>query len=187
MAPRRSVADRWLLFQIAVASRIDRADTSKFLEQFRYTIVASQLLSGHSFLGGGQHGQSLGGSAAPAITPESTTTTATGERRGAVLSSNGAAASVLGALLVAYAVSWLIGGGYAHLTRRRLAGAVAVGAAVALVGQVYLRRQWLRYRREQALTEVTDFVAVSQDFDGASSAAIALIQEVELVSRGYRM
>ncbi len=32
-------------------TRIDRADNAKFIEQFRYTIVASQLLSGHSILG----------------------------------------------------------------------------------------------------------------------------------------
>lgn len=37
------------------------------------------------------------------------------------------------------------------------------------------------------MAEITAFVAKSQDFDGASSAAVSLVQEVELVSRGYRM
>jgi hypothetical protein len=59
--------------------------------------------------------------------------------------------------------------------------------AVAVVAQVYVRQQWLRYLRNQALAEVTMFTSKSQDFDSASSAALSLIQEVELVSRGYRM
>lgn len=60
-------------------------------------------------------------------------------------------------------------------------------AVAAGVIQVFLRRQWLRYRRHQALSEVSDFVSHAQDFDSATAAAISLIQEVELVSRGYRL
>ena len=36
--------------QKAVAAKIDGADNSKFLEQFRYVIITSQLLSGHSIV-----------------------------------------------------------------------------------------------------------------------------------------
>jgi integral membrane sensor domain MASE1 len=64
---------------------------------------------------------------------------------------------------------------------------LALGLFCVIVGQFWLQRQWLRYRRGQALGEVTAFVSNSQDLDGASGAAFALIQEVELVSRGYRM
>jgi hypothetical protein len=66
---------------------------------------------------------------------------------------------------------------------------VALLVVIVALGlsHAFIRQQWLRYLRRQALSDVTTFVAKSQDFDSASSAALALIQEVELVSRGYRM
>ena len=51
----------------------------------------------------------------------------------------------------------------------------------------YWRRQWLRYRRQQSLDEITTFVSNSQEFDSVAGAALALVQEVELVSRGLRL
>jgi hypothetical protein len=91
------------------------------------------------------------------------------------------------ALVVAWVVSWLSSGGYAQLTKKRVAFGAALLAAVGFVSHAYIRQQWLRHLRNQALTEVTTFVSRSQDFDSASSAALSLVQEVELVSRGYRM
>lgn len=84
-------------------------------------------------------------------------------------------------------VKYLFSGGLAHLTKKRVAISAVILIAVASVSHAYLRQQWLRYLRNQALNEVTIFVSRSQEFDSASSAAISLIQEVELVSRGYRM
>jgi Mysoin-binding motif of peroxisomes len=162
-----------LRLQTAVATRIDRADTHKFLEQFRYTIVASQLLSGHSV---------FAQSGIPAHSQSPTDKSETSQ-----LPSHGAVASILVALGVAYFVSWLVSGGYTHMTKKRVATIVVFAAVFLLIAQIYSRRQWLRYRRGQALSEVTAFVSNSQDFDSATSAAMALIQEVELVSRGYRM
>jgi len=51
----------------------------------------------------------------------------------------------------------------------------------------YVRRQWLQYLRQQTLVEISNLVAKAQGLDTAISAAVTLIQEVELVSRGYRM
>lgn len=162
------------LKQKAVASRIDRADNLKFIEQFRYTIVASQLLSGHSIAGPhSYYGR-------PKDTPEA-------PQNEAAPTSTGLLATAAAALVVAWVVSWMYSGGYAHLTKKRVAFGAAVLVAVGLVSHVYIRQQWLRHLRNQALTEVTTFVSRSQDFDSASSAALSLIQEVELVSRGYRM
>jgi len=96
-------------------------------------------------------------------------------------------ATALGALALAWMISWVYEGGYSHLTKKRFLFALCVLAAVALFGHAYIRHQWLRYVRESALKEVTAFVSRSQDLDSASSAAVGLIQEVELVSRGYRM
>ncbi|KAK3341776.1 Mysoin-binding motif of peroxisomes-domain-containing protein [Lasiosphaeria hispida] len=159
----------------AVVSRIDRADNRKFIEQFRYTIVASQLLSGHS-IAGQQHyyNRSKEETVAPshnAIAPTST----------------GLAATAAGALLVAWIMSWVYYGGYSHLTKKRVLFAAVLLVAGGFASHVYIRQQWLRYLREQAMAEVSTFVAKAQDFDSASSAALSLIQEVELVSRGYRI
>jgi len=51
----------------------------------------------------------------------------------------------------------------------------------------YARLRWLQYLRHQAVDCATLLVSSAQDFDASASATITLIQEVELVSRGYRM
>ncbi|KAF5019580.1 hypothetical protein F66182_8411 [Fusarium sp. NRRL 66182] len=154
-------------YSAAVAASIDRADNAKFLEQFRYTIIASQLLSGHSGLG--QQQLSNNGPSAPTNEAES------------LLSTEGILASVLAALAVAVVLSWVLGSG---VTKKRLIFLLLLCAAAVLLGQVYMKRQWLRYRRSQSLSEITAFIEHSHKFDSASGAALSLIQEVELVSRG---
>lgn len=162
-------------YSIAVASSIDRADNHKFLEKFRYTIVASQLLSGQSIVA--QHHfdtqprEDNADAAEKTVTPTST----------------GIAITATGALLVAWIISWVYYGGYSQLTKKRVVVAAVILVAGGLSSHVLLRQQWLRYLREQALAGVKTFIARSQDFDSASSAALSLIQEVELVSRGYKM
>ncbi|CAG7556993.1 unnamed protein product, partial [Fusarium equiseti] len=157
-------------YSAAVAASIDRADNAKFLEQFRYTIIASQLLSGHSGLGQSQFGSS--GPSPLSSNDES------------LLSTEGIIASVLAALAVAVVLSWVLGSG---VTKKRLIFLLLLCAAGALLGQIYMKRQWLRYRRSQSLSEITSFVEHSHNFDSATGAALSLIQEVELVSRGYRL
>jgi hypothetical protein len=92
-----------------------------------------------------------------------------------------------GALTVAWTISWVYYGGYSHISKKRVLFTAGLLVVAALLSHAYIRQQWLRYLREQAMTEVTSFVSMSQDLDSASSAAANLIQEVELVSRGYRM
>jgi hypothetical protein len=159
--------------QKAVASTIDRADNTKFLEQFRYTIVASQLLNGQSILGQ-QHLAHHQSDDPPVAHMNNPTTT------GLVL-------TAAGAIALAWLVSWVYSGGYSHLTKKRVLVAVVLLVAAGILSHAFIKQQWLRYLREQAVTEVSTLVSRSQDFDTASSAAAALIQEVELVSRGYRM
>ncbi len=174
-APLRTPVLRAFLtrcLQRAVASRIERADGSKFLEQFRYTVIASQLLSGHSILG--QHH--------PASRHGSET-----ELESQVQTAAGLAITALTAVAVAWVLHWVYEGGYSHLTKKRFFLGLCLVVAVAVAGCAYIRHQWLRYVRESALREITTFVARCQDFDSATSAAVGLVQEVELVSRGYRM
>jgi hypothetical protein len=50
-----------------------------------------------------------------------------------------------------------------------------------------MRRQWLQYLRQQAVEGASAVVTNLQAFEASTSSALALIQEVELVSRGYRL
>lgn len=59
--------------------------------------------------------------------------------------------------------------------------------AITLTLYYYLRRQWLHYLRIQAIESASSLTTNAQHFDAAASAGITLIQEVELVSRGYNM
>jgi len=162
-------------YSSVVASSIDRADNFKFIEQFRYTIVASQLLSGHSITG------------QPHYHTRSREESSGALKNAVVPTSAGIIATATGALLVAWIISWVYYGGFSHLTKKRVVFAAVLLLGGALVSHVYIRQQWLRYLREQTLGELKSFIVRSQDFDGASSAALSLIQEVELVSRGYKM
>lgn len=160
--------------QKAVNSRLGRADNERFLEHFRYLIVASQLL-------GEKDG--LRASSMPAF--------AAGGRSGshefkvATISPTGAALTGT----TAFALVWLV-----HWSRRqptfslsRSAFVVLVFAAAASAVYGYMRRQWLRYLRQEAVDGAAALVANLQAFEASTSSALALIQEVELVSRGYRL
>ena len=59
--------------------------------------------------------------------------------------------------------------------------------AITLTLYFYLRRQWLHYLRIQAIENATSLTTNAQEFDAAASSGITLIQEVELVSRGYNL
>jgi hypothetical protein len=91
------------------------------------------------------------------------------------------------AFIIVYLLHWLRGAGRARVGGSSVLLVLAVFVAVGSIIYAYIRRQWLQYLRSQAVDAASTFVARSQAFDAAASAAITLIQEVELVSRGYRM
>ena len=60
------------------------------------------------------------------------------------------------------------------------------GAATAL-SYAYLRRQWLQYLRTQAVNSASALTTNLQAFEQSSAATLSLIQEVELVAKGYKI
>jgi hypothetical protein len=89
----------------------------------------------------------------------------------------------------AFTLVWLV-----HWSRRRngfsktrFTIVFLVFAAVATASYAYIRRQWLQTLRQQAVENVSALVTNLQAFEASTSSALALIQEVELVSRGYRL
>jgi hypothetical protein len=104
------------------------------------------------------------------------------------------ATSVTGAFLTAttsFAVVWLT-----HWARAGRASGFSKGRALivismligaAIVLYAYARRQWLQNLRQNAVNSASTLATNLQAFDASTSAALILVQEVELISRGYRI
>ena len=162
--------------QKAVNSRLGRADNARFLERFRYIIVASQLLNAHSILGQPGHGQSRDAAVVFPDAPQLGAFTLAG-------------ASVTASLAfgLAWLIHWTRGGTDTRPGSGRMIIFVGAVMLLAFISYAYMRRQWLQYLRLQSLTEISELVTKGQQFDRAVARALTLVQEVELVSRGYRM
>jgi hypothetical protein len=169
-------ATDYLVEQKAVNSRLGRADNARFLERFRYIIVASQLLNTHSFLGQTGHGQSRDATVPVPDAPQLGNITLAG-----------IAVTASFAFALAWLIHWMRGGGSSAAGKGRMFIFLALLVGFAMMSYAYMRRQWLQYLRQQSLAEVSEFVAKAQEFDTVVAGALTLVQEVELVSRGYRM
>lgn len=156
-------------------SRLGRADNARFLERFRYIIVASQLLSTHSHFGQNQTRSKDSAFPSPDVPQLSTLTTA------------GAAITISSALGLAILVNWALGDRKTSIGIGRAFILLGTLILLLVISYTYFRRQWLQYLRQQNLIEISAFVTKGQEFDSAAAGALGLIQEVELVSRGYRM
>lgn len=91
---------------------------------------------------------------------------------------------VLGVWVVTAVINWLVN---FQLTWRQSCVMIGVLAVCGSLAVVYVRQRWLQHQKDLALAGMSDFVPVSNEFDSAIGAAVALVQEVELVSRGYRL
>ncbi|CAG7934705.1 unnamed protein product [Penicillium nalgiovense] len=160
----------------ALNARLARSDNERFLEQFGYVIVASQLLNEHS---------------APSYTSAADVLSA---KQPSALPSLSTTFGIQGAIVTAatsFSIAWLL-----HWSRSRTGSGLSlkkVGVLLILVPAVgvlfyaFAKRQWLKYLRHQAVEAAGAFIGNAQGFDSAASASVVFIQEVELVSRGYRI
>ena len=156
-------------------SRLGRADNARFLERFRYIIVASQLLNTHSFLGQTSQ-QSRDASLPVPDAPQLGNITV-----------SGIAVTASFAFALAWLIHWTRGGEKSAVGKGRTVVFLTLLIGFAIVSYAYMRRQWLQYLRQQSLAEVSEFVTKAQELDTVVAGALTLVQEVELVSRGYRM
>lgn len=120
--------------------------------------------------------------------PESTPTTDqdTTERIRFRISPLGISLTGLTAFVLAWVAHRLRTFNFADIDPRRALPYLFVLFAFTAVICVLIRQQWLKYVRSQAIDNASTLVANAQNFNAVASSAIALIQEVELVSRGYR-
>lgn len=177
-SPKSAITRVHHAWSSAVNSRLGASDNAKFLEHFRYTIVASQLLNEYL-----DHG-----SLAPAAVLATNLglngcSEETGKAKDAA-NIVGALSAAAVAFAVVYFLDWL-------RTRRvsRSRAAIVLGAVsiAAFMGYGYLRKQWLESLRHEAVDAATGLTTNWQAFELSSSSALAFVQEVELVSKGYRL
>ena len=165
--------------QAAVHSRLGWTENALFLEQFRYTIVASQLLNEHSN---------------PKTYRRQTFPPPTGDGsphwrqdQNFVPSRLGLSLTGATAFAFAWSVHWLQSKATVPHDPSHICLFVSAIFAISSTLYYYFRRQWLHYLRVQAIESASSLTTNAQDFDAAAFAGITLIQEVELVSRGYNM
>lgn len=160
----------------ALNARVGRSDNERFLEQFGYVIVASQLLNEHNAPSYTSAADILANSH-PVDLPSISTTFGL---QGAVVTAS-----------TSFSIAWLL-----HWSRSRTGSGLnprKVGVLLVLVPVIgvlfyaFAKRQWLKYLRHQAVEAAVSFIGNAQGFDSAASASVVFIQEVELVSRGYRI
>jgi hypothetical protein len=94
----------------------------------------------------------------------------------------GAAAFALAAFL-----HWALNSRPSELIRGRGLLVITIFGIGSVVVYGYFRRQWLHGLRQQAVEDVSVLVTNLQALQTSTASAITLIQEVELVSRGYRL
>lgn len=88
---------------------------------------------------------------------------------------------------MAWLIRWLRDTAWASSNGWRIGLVTAVVAIAAIAVYAFSRRQRLVNLRMQAVEGASSVTSAAQSFDAVALAALTLIQEVELVSRGYRM
>ena len=140
--------------------------------------MGSQLLSDRTAISGYKHSVPE-----PAAAKEFGTAGETGIS----YSTSGALATLAIAFSAVGALDWARPGRNNQGLSWRLAIVLALIGIGMIHFYVVFKRQYTRHLRRATLDAASTLVAHAQCFDGAAAAASTLIQEVEIVSRGYRI
>ncbi|KAF3904697.1 hypothetical protein ABW21_db0209127 [Orbilia brochopaga] len=168
-------------------SRLASGENLQFIERFRYVLVASQLLNEQASIANYdlRDPATLPTPQPASINPFQTLITWFGSPPPRFYAYTAASIIILSIL-----ISWLSRGGPERRTafgRSRIAITLLLSMVLALLVFAHLRRVKLRHLRTDAVTAAEQFVDSCQTFDIVAGNAITLIQEIELVSRGYRL
>ncbi|RDW70647.1 Proliferating cell nuclear antigen [Aspergillus mulundensis] len=147
----------------ALNSRLGRNDNERFLEQFGYVIVASQLLNEHN---------------APSYTSATDVLSNTVPTDLPTLSTTFGLQGAFVTASTSFSIAWLL-----HWSRPRTGTGInprKVGVLLVLVPVLgvlfyaFARRQWIKYLRHQAVDAAMLFIGNAQGFDSAASASTPL-------------
>lgn len=166
--------------QRALNARLGWTENHRFLEQFRYTIIASQLLNDIPNQGAHKlrHAFRISDTSRPEIDTHD---------EPLAFSWTGLALTGLAAFTLAWSVHFTRNCAESTSHRWPLVLTPTVAVIICSVLYLFFRRQYLYWLRDQVSRSVSILVTDAQDLDLIVSASINLIQEVELVCRGYRM
>lgn len=161
-----------------MSARISKGDNERFLEQFRYIIVASQLVNEQS----PPTYNSVTG-----LLANNTPVSASSSLRSSSFGLKGAMFTTAASFSLVALLQWARTRPKLSWDLRKITILLFLGLSVTVSFYVFARRQWLRDLRCRAVDVASVLVGNGQSLDAAASASVVLIQEVELVSRGYRM
>lgn len=164
--------------QEAVNSRLGRADNERFLEHFRYIIVASGLLSEQPFQTSGRF---------PNTAPSPNGSLPSAPFKSVQSNVNGALLTGSAAFALVWFIHWAKGSQNESYKKGRLSVVIATFILSAIVVYAYVRRQWLKYLRRQSVEAASALMTNFQAFHASMTSSLSFIQEVELISRGYRL
>ncbi|KAJ9656766.1 hypothetical protein H2198_004770 [Neophaeococcomyces mojaviensis] len=147
------------------ANSIQPTSSEQILEQFRYIIVASHLLSDEA--------------------PPRPAENETRERDQSLL--HGAVATAVLSFVAAWTLHWLRSrkSTLRSLTWIELSTYCLAAFCVGVALLLFSRRQYSTYVQKAAAASLTRLVNQSHAFDSTASRTLRFIQEVELVARGY--
>jgi hypothetical protein len=153
------------------AHSVANIQDERFIERFRWTLVASQLLSDDSNL----------------------TSRVRPPEDDAALNISLSARGALFAVGLSFLVPWLLAWSRSKLrsptpitwAQVTLYTTVAIGITCFLI--FAFRRQYSRFIRQTTVSSAAHFVSEAHNFDAATTAALRHIQEIEVVARGYQM
>ena len=176
---RTAKTDIYPVTKSAIHGRLGWTKNVNFLEQFRYIIVASQLLNEHS--------KPFAYKRQALPLPAGDWPLKAEQQTGFKLSPTGLTVTGTTAVALAYLIKRLQGVDVSDYSITTIGIVISVVVLIATTLYYYARRQWLHYLRVRSMENAKSLTTNAQNFDAAASAAFILVQEVELVSRGYNM
>lgn len=164
-------------FDQIINGGLGRAQNSHFIEQFRYSIVASQLLEEHS-----SHSQLPRGS--ERSSDGSLLQTSQAQQ---LVDPIDALIIAVGAFLLAWIVNWTRNAPDWLSLLVRIAISLCITTSSLAVLVLHIKRQRHSRQRQEAILLIRHLTSASSDLDRALSSSISMIQEVETVSHGYQL
>ncbi|KAI9885198.1 MAG: proliferating cell nuclear antigen [Watsoniomyces obsoletus] len=163
----------------SVKATLRRAENCRFLEQFRYLIVASQLLNDQMNLSRF--------SAVESASTSSESHRSTAFAAPSALSLTGVLMTVMATFLMAWMIYWARGGSQPQFHRGRVLLVFGVISLAIATLRSFVRRRSLENLRQRAIATANTLVTQCRDFDAAAAMTLTAIQDMELSSRGYRL
>lgn len=154
--------------------RVSTSENERFLDQFRYSIIASHLLV-----------QEAKPSSATNLSHQLRDEQTWRHCTNYPFSVHGAAFITTISFLTAWLFHWVTVRSAILPWNIGIIVGLMVIAAIGIYA--YARKKALQRSRQRAVNGLTDLITRSHALDSAARSALNLIQEIEIVSRGYEM